>query len=73
MTAVMQGPKCDRCGRFMQCVDGASYAMRYSGFPPEPDHEAFRCKGCTQAVGPLMPQAGIAAWTAGVFGKTADQ
>lgn len=64
-----QMPKCDRCGRFMRCKPGASWAMRYSGCPPTPDHEAFRCATCTKANGPLSHQHGMREDTAGVFGK----
>lgn len=60
-------PKCDRCGRFMRCAPGASWAMRYSGWPLSPDHEAFRCVSCTETAGPPEPQHGTRADTAGVF------
>lgn len=63
-------PKCDHCGRFMRSEVGSSYAMRYSGHPPCPDHEANRCRSCTDAIGPLKAQPGIAEWTAGII--TAD-
>jgi hypothetical protein len=63
-------PKCDHCGRFMRCETGASFAMRYSGHPPTPDHEDFRCKSCTEIHGPLVAQAGIKETEAGMF--TAD-
>jgi hypothetical protein len=59
-------PKCDRCGRFMRCDPGSSYAMRYSGYPPTPDHEVTRCIKCTAEAGPLTASHGIAEWTAGV-------
>lgn len=59
-------PKCDACGRFMRCDPGSSYAMRYSGFPPAPDHEEVRCQPCTLRIGPLTASSGIAEWTAGV-------
>lgn len=59
-------PKCDHCGRFMRCEPGSSYAMRYSGHPPVPDHEQTRCKACTEARGPLRPSYGMKEWTAGV-------
>ena len=41
--------------------------MRYSGYPPEPDHEEFRCKICTDDHGPLFAQAHISQTEAGVF------
>jgi hypothetical protein len=59
-------PKCDHCGRFMHCEPGSSYAMRYSGYPPCPDHEQTRCKSCTETHGALRASADIAEWTAGV-------
>lgn len=65
-------PKCDHCGRFMHCVPGSSFAMRYSGFPPTPDHEQTRCVKCTTAHGPLTASAGIAEWTAGVVSTQKD-
>lgn len=51
-------PKRDHCGRFMRCEPGSSYAMRYSGYPPTPDHEQTRCRPCTEAHGPLQASAG---------------
>lgn len=58
--------KCDACGRFMRQVPGSSYAMRYSGWPLCPDHEAFRCKACTDNLGQIPHQHGTQPWTAGV-------
>jgi hypothetical protein len=63
-------PRCDKCGRFHLSKPGSSYAMRYSGHPPTPDHEQTRCVKCTHAHGPLTASNGIAEWTAGVV--TAD-
>jgi hypothetical protein len=40
--------------------------MRYSGFPPTPDHEQTRCVACTEKHGPLTASPGIADWTAGI-------
>ena len=65
-------PKCDACGRFMQCRAGASWAMRYSGWPPTPDHEAFRCLDCTTTIGPLDSSPGMRPETAGIFKETPD-
>lgn len=59
-------PKCDRCGRFMRCDPGSSYAMRYSGWPLVPDHEDTRCLRCTESHGPLESSQGVATWTAGI-------
>lgn len=65
----MEMPKCDRCGRFHNSMKaGASFAMRYCGWPLEPDYEATRCVSCTKLHGALEPQHGVAAWTAGVMG-----
>lgn len=55
MSAFM--PKCDCCGRFMRCTAGASWAMRFSGWPPTPDHEATRCARCTSKLGPIHHDA----------------
>lgn len=44
-------PKCDKCGRFVGA--GSTSEMRYSGFPPHPDHEDFRCAKCSDKFGPL--------------------
>ena len=41
--------------------------MRYSGWPPTPDHEAFRCAICTERVGALEAQHGMRPETAGVI------
>lgn len=64
---------CDWCGRFMTCKPGASWAMVYSGFPPTPDREVFRCKSCTDLHGPLHAQAGIKETEAGIFQKNSVQ
>lgn len=50
-------PKCDCCGKFMRCTSGASWSMRFSGFPPAPDHEANRCARCTALFGAIPPDA----------------
>lgn len=64
-------PRCDACGRFMRCEPGSSWAMRYSGYPPTPDYEAFRCLACTTEIGPLAAQIGMRSDTAGVFKELA--
>lgn len=61
-------PKCDRCGRFHSCEPGSSWAMRYSGYPLQPDHEATRCKRCTDKFGPIEHQHGTRENTAGIVG-----
>lgn len=60
-------PKCDKCGRFHTAKPGSSWAMRYSGWPPTPDHEATRCVRYTTQNGPLLVQYGMAEHTAGVI------
>lgn len=61
-------PRCDRCGRFHNAMaPGSSYAMRYSGWPLEPDHEDTRCVPCTETHGQLTAQLGVAEWTAGTI------
>lgn len=47
-------PNCCDCGRFIGA--GASMAMRYSGYPPTPDHEDFRCAPCVERLGPLTEE-----------------
>lgn len=59
---------CCTCGRFCTVEPGASWTMFYSGFPLEPDHEAIRCKACTERLGPPAPQLGIRPeYSTGVF------
>ena len=60
-------PKCDCCGRFARVEVGASFGMSYSGWPPTPDRELFKCKTCSDKWGPLKAPVGFAAHTAGVF------
>jgi len=62
-------PNCDRCGKFMRCDPGASWAMRFSGVPPPtPDHEVFRCMRCTAVHGSIPPSHGVKPeMTSGVF------
>lgn len=42
---------CCTCGRFIG--SGASWAMIYSGYPPEPDHEIYQCAECNGKYGVL--------------------
>jgi len=49
-------PKCHDCGRF--CVP-AAWKLVYSGYPPSPDREIYRCAACTEKLGPFNPQHGI--------------
>ena len=59
-------PRCEACGRFHVAGPGSSWAVRFSGWPPMPDHEVTRCVRCTERLGPLDVQHGIAASQAGV-------
>lgn len=52
-------PNCDICGRFHKCEPGSAWRMVYSGYPPEPDREVFRCKKCVTAYGAFQVQHGI--------------
>lgn len=52
-------PRCECCGRFMKCERGAAGMLRYSGHPPTPDRELYRCKNCVEKHGPFTPQHGI--------------
>lgn len=52
-------PNCDACGRFMRVIAGAAWKMLYSGHPPTPDREVYRCKKCVDRLGPFLPQSGI--------------
>jgi hypothetical protein len=51
--------KCHCCGRFMTYQSGAAWKMVYSGHPPTPDCEIYKCKRCVEAEGPFEPQTGI--------------
>lgn len=52
-------PNCSCCGRFMRVEPGAAWRMVYSGWPPSPDHEDYRCKRCVEKFGAFTPQSGI--------------
>jgi hypothetical protein len=52
-------PNCNTCGRFFTMIAGVAWKMVYSGFPPEPDHEIYRCADCVAKVGEFSPSAGI--------------
>lgn len=54
-----QLPNCHDCGRFMTVTPGAAWQMLYSGHPPTPDREIFKCKSCVERNGPFLPQSGI--------------
>lgn len=60
-------PNCDCCGRFHRPFDaGASFAMRFDGWPPTPSHEAHRCAPCTAKRGALGASSGFNEDTAGL-------
>ena len=53
-------PKCHDCGRFMRTTKpGVAWKMVYSGYPPGPDREIFRCVPCVEKFGTFIPQSGI--------------
>lgn len=51
--------KCATCGRFFSSKTGYSWKMKYSGYPPTPDEEIYRCFTCTEKYGTFIPQSGI--------------
>jgi hypothetical protein len=46
---------CDACGRFVGM--GGSFAMIFDFVAMEPSHEIFRCKKCTETIGPCCSNA----------------
>jgi hypothetical protein len=50
---------CSDCGRFFKMEPGVAWKMVYSGYPPTPDREIFKCRKCTEANGQFAPQHGI--------------
>lgn len=50
---------CACCGRFFKMQPGVAWQMIYSGYPPTPDEEIYRCKPCVDKKGPFEPQIGI--------------
>lgn len=48
-------PKCRDCGQFCRPVQ---VKMIYTGWPPEPDHEAFLCGRCYE-IRPFEPDPRI--------------
>ena len=38
--------RCECCGRFFSGAKGYAWKMIYSGHPPMPDHEIYRCPAC---------------------------
>lgn len=52
-------PNCQACGRFTRVEPGVAWKMVYSGWPPTPDREVYKCLRCTAANGPFEPQVGI--------------
>lgn len=60
---------CCTCGRFFRMEPGVSHRMVIpSDYWNGPDGEQWRCRRCTERVGPLPPSHGAADWTAGVVG-----
>lgn len=51
--------QCSTCGRFMVIEPGCAIKMLYSGYPPTPDRELFRCRACVDKYGGFTPQHGI--------------
>lgn len=49
-------PKCSDCGRFCR---PAAWKMLYSGSPPTPDEEIYKCAECLKTNGEYKPQDGI--------------
>ena len=56
---IEHGIKCHDCGRFIRIQTGTAWKMLYSGYPPSPDHEIFRCVPCVEKLGEFTPQHGI--------------
>lgn len=52
----MTMPKCHDCGKFCWPVE---WKMIYSGFPPEPQEEIYKCAICVEKNGSFQPQSGI--------------
>lgn len=52
-------PTCADCGRFFRVEPGVAWKMVYSGYPPSPDREIFKCKRCCEKNGPFTPQHNI--------------
>lgn len=48
--------KCVDCGRFCAPVE---WKMIYSGSPPEPSREVYKCEACVNKHGSFGPQCGI--------------
>jgi hypothetical protein len=38
---------------------GCAWKMVYSGWPPGPSEEIYKCKKCVETDGPFEPQHGI--------------
>jgi hypothetical protein len=52
-------PTCTDCGRFFKFESGVAWRMVYTGHPPEPDREIYKCRKCVEKNGPFAPQDGI--------------
>lgn len=55
----MDRARCECCGKLMACKPGAAWRMVYTGHPPTPDREVYRCKTCVDKWGPFDAQHGI--------------
>lgn len=53
--------KCHTCGRFFSWAYGFGWKMLYSGYPPQPDREIYRCAKCLNLHGTFEAQHGIVA------------
>jgi hypothetical protein len=51
--------RCACCGRFFKMQPGCAWKMVYSGWPPGPSEEIYKCKKCVETDGPFEPQHGI--------------
>jgi hypothetical protein len=49
--------KCDDCGQFATSEPGSSGARMYDFAAMEPDYDHFRCKRCTERLGPVHSNA----------------
>lgn len=51
--------RCHTCGRFMEYKIGVAVKMTYSGYPPTPEEEIYRCVSCVDTYGGFDPQHGV--------------
>lgn len=55
----MTPPRCDTCHRWFRATGEYAWKMIYTGTPPEPFGEVYRCPTCLKEHGPFSPQSGI--------------